>query len=112
MYKYLKVHNIDISKDPKESFKFDFINELSKAEKDGEENSTNNIYGIHNDYYEKYIKDHMEELKNYFNLTLESFRNKYDSDFLTTFMYSENAKYVRKFIGLNYTRKLIQTFKI
>ena len=55
---------------------------------------------------------HMEELKNYFNLTLESFRNKYDSDFLTTFMYSENAKYVRKFIGLNYTRKLIQTFKI
>jgi len=55
---------------------------------------------------------HMEELKKYFNLTLESFREKYDSDFLTTFMYSENAEYVRKFIGLTYTRKLIQTFKI
>jgi hypothetical protein len=54
----------------------------------------------------------MEELKKYFNLTLESFREKYDSDFLTTFMYSENAEYVRKFIGLTYTRKLIQTFKI
>lgn len=55
---------------------------------------------------------HMDDLKDYFNLTLEAFRNEYDSDFLTTFMYSENAEYVRKFIGLNYTRKLIQTFKI
>ena len=63
MYKYLKIHNSDISKDPEEGFKFDVVDELSKAEKDGEENSTNNIYGIHNDYYDKYIKDHMGELK-------------------------------------------------
>ena len=63
MYKYLKVHNSDISKDPKEAFKFDVFDELSKAEKDGEENSTNNIYGIHNEYYDKYIKDRLGELK-------------------------------------------------
>jgi len=52
----------------------------------------------------------LDELKNYFNETLEHFREKYDSDFLTTFMYSESSKYVRKFIWLTYTKQLIQTF--
>lgn len=52
----------------------------------------------------------LDELKNYFNNTLEQFREKYDSDFLTTFMYSESSMYVRKFIWLTYTKQLIQTF--
>lgn len=52
----------------------------------------------------------LDELKKYFNKTLEDFREKYDSDFLTTFMYSESSEYVRKFIGLTYTKQLIQTF--
>lgn len=52
----------------------------------------------------------LEEIKIYFNNTLEDFRKKYDSDFLTTFMYSESSSYVRKFIGLTYTKQLIQTF--
>lgn len=53
----------------------------------------------------------LDKLKIYFNETLEYFREKYDSDFLTTFMYSESSKYVRKFIWLTYTKQLIQTFK-
>jgi len=52
----------------------------------------------------------LEEVKIYFNNTLEDFRKKYDSDFLTTFMYSESSSYVRKFIGLTYTKQLIKTF--
>jgi len=61
-----------------------------------------------------FLKSHknvsLDKLKKYFNETLEHFRDKYDSDFLTTFMYSENSEYVRKFIGLTYTKQLIQTF--
>lgn len=52
----------------------------------------------------------LDKLKQYFNNTLEDFRKKFDSDFLTTFMYSKNSKYVRKFIWLTYTKQLIQTF--
>jgi len=48
-------------------------------------------------------------LKNYFNLLLESFRKKLDSEFLTTYKYS-NAEYTRKYLGLTQVRKLIQTF--
>lgn len=52
----------------------------------------------------------LKEIKKHFNETLEYFREEYDSDFLTTFMYSETSQYVRKFIGLTYTKRLIQTF--
>jgi hypothetical protein len=48
-------------------------------------------------------------LKNTFNLILESFREKLDSEFLTTYKYS-NAEYTRKYLGLTQTRRLIQTF--
>ena len=48
-------------------------------------------------------------LKNYFNLLLESFRKKLDSEFLTTYKYS-NAEYTRKYLGLTQVRNLIQTF--
>ncbi len=48
-------------------------------------------------------------LRNYFNTILEYFRKKLDSEFLTTYKYS-NADYTRKFLGLTQVRGLIETF--
>ncbi|MFW9940250.1 MAG: N-6 DNA methylase [Candidatus Thorarchaeota archaeon] len=48
-------------------------------------------------------------LEDYFNFILETFREKLDSEFLTTYKYSK-AVYTRKYLGLTQTRKLIQTF--
>ncbi len=48
-------------------------------------------------------------LKDYFNFILETFRERLDSEFLTTYKYS-NADYTRKYLGLTQARKLIQTF--
>ncbi|MFX0155917.1 MAG: N-6 DNA methylase [Candidatus Hodarchaeota archaeon] len=53
--------------------------------------------------------DEQKLLKNYFNFILENFREKLDSEFLTTYKYSE-AEYTRKYLGLTQVRKLIQTF--
>ncbi len=50
-------------------------------------------------------------LKNYFNLMLEYFRNITDSEFLTTFKYS-NSDYIRKYLGLSQTKKLLETFPV
>ena len=50
-------------------------------------------------------------LKNYFNLMLEYFRDVTDSEFLTTFKYS-NSDYIRKYLGLSQAKKLIETFPI
>ena len=48
-------------------------------------------------------------LMKYFNLLLEQFREMEDSEFLTTYKYS-NSEYIRKYLGLSQTRKLLQTF--
>jgi len=48
-------------------------------------------------------------LKSYFNFVLEHFRDKLDSEFLTTYKYSK-AIYTRKYLGLTQTKKLIETF--
>ncbi len=48
-------------------------------------------------------------LRNYFNILLEHFREKLDSEFLTTYKYS-NANYTRKYLGLTQVRKIIETF--
>jgi hypothetical protein len=48
-------------------------------------------------------------MKDLFNFILETFREKLDSEFLTTYKYS-NAEYTRKYLGLTQTRRLIQTF--
>jgi hypothetical protein len=48
-------------------------------------------------------------LRNYFNIVLEYFREKLDSEFLTTYKYS-NANYTRKYLGLTQVRKIIETF--
>lgn len=50
-------------------------------------------------------------LKEYFNLLLEYFREKTDSDFMTTYKYSDSP-YTRKYLGLSQAKKLIQTFPI
>ncbi len=50
-------------------------------------------------------------LKNYFNLMLEYFRDITDSEFLTTFKYS-NSDYVRKYLGLSQAKKLLETFPV
>jgi len=48
-------------------------------------------------------------LRNYFNALLEHFREKLDSEFLTTYKYSK-ANYTRKYLGLTQVRGLIETF--
>ncbi len=48
-------------------------------------------------------------LMSYFNLVLEYFREKTDSEFMTTYKYS-NSEYTRKYLGLSQVKKLIQTF--
>jgi len=50
-------------------------------------------------------------LKDYFNLLLEYFRAKTDSEFMTTYKYS-NSKYTRKYLGLSQAKDLIETFPI
>jgi len=50
-------------------------------------------------------------LKNYFNFILETFREKLDSEFLTTYKYSD-AEYTRKYLGLIQVRSLIETLPI
>ena len=48
-------------------------------------------------------------LRNYFNIILEHYREKLDSEFLTTYKYS-NAVYTRKYLGLTQVRGIIETF--
>ncbi|MFX1366016.1 MAG: N-6 DNA methylase [Promethearchaeota archaeon] len=50
-------------------------------------------------------------LKNYFNFILEVFRKKLDSEFLTTYKYSD-AEYTRKYLGLTQVRSLIKTLPV
>ncbi|MHA1310528.1 MAG: N-6 DNA methylase [Candidatus Helarchaeota archaeon] len=50
-------------------------------------------------------------LKKYFNLLLEYFRKNTDSEFMTTYKYSDSI-YTRKYLGLSQARKLIETFPI
>ena len=50
-------------------------------------------------------------LKNYFNLMLEYSRDITDSEFLTTFKYS-NSNYIRKYLGLSQIKKLLETFPV
>ena len=52
---------------------------------------------------------HQKLLREYFNSLLEHFRYTLDSEFLTTYKYS-NANYTRKYLGLTQVRGLISTF--
>jgi hypothetical protein len=51
------------------------------------------------------------ELRNYFNRTLEYLREISDSEFMTTYKYSDSA-YIRKYLGLLQAKKIIETFDI
>jgi len=53
--------------------------------------------------------DEQTLLMNYFNTVLEYFREQTDSEFMTTYKYS-NSTYTRKYLGLSQVKKLIQTF--
>jgi type I restriction-modification system DNA methylase subunit len=57
------------------------------------------------------LEEDLVLLKNYFNLMLEYFRDITDSEFLTTFKYS-NSDYIRKYLGLSQTKKLLETFPV
>lgn len=50
-------------------------------------------------------------LKEYFNILLEHFRSLTDSEFMTTYKYS-NAEYTRKYLGLLQARRLIETYPL
>jgi hypothetical protein len=50
-------------------------------------------------------------LKDYFNLILEYLRTITDSEFMTTYKYS-NSIHVRKYLGLSQVKKLIETFPL
>ena len=59
----------------------------------------------------KISDDDSDLLKDYFNSMLEYFRDITDSEFLTTFKYS-NSDYIRKYFGLSQVKKLIETFPV
>ncbi|MFX0139959.1 MAG: SAM-dependent DNA methyltransferase, partial [Candidatus Hodarchaeota archaeon] len=63
-------------------------------------------------FFEPIITQHDQKLlKIYVNFVLETFREKLDSEFLTTYKYSE-AEYTRKYLGLTQVRSLIETLPI
>jgi len=54
--------------------------------------------------------DDSKRLKEQFNQILENLRDKTDSEFMTTYKYTNGTgKYIRKYLGLNQTKKLLQT---
>jgi len=56
-------------------------------------------------------KKDTELLKSYFNFIIEYFREATDSEFMTTYKYSESS-YIRKYLGLSQAKKVIETFPI
>ncbi|MCL5804447.1 MAG: N-6 DNA methylase [Candidatus Thermoplasmatota archaeon] len=44
-----------------------------------------------------------------FNKTLNRLREKTDSEFMTTYKYTNNSRYTRKYLGLNQARALLET---
>ncbi|MEJ5173414.1 MAG: N-6 DNA methylase, partial [Hydrogenothermaceae bacterium] len=59
----------------------------------------------------KISEDDQVLLKEFFNLVLEHFRKKTDSEFMTTYKYS-NSEYTRKYLGLSQVKSLIEVFPI
>ncbi|MEM4620989.1 MAG: N-6 DNA methylase [Desulfurococcaceae archaeon] len=56
-------------------------------------------------------KEDREMLMKYFNLVLNYFRELTDSEFMTTYKYSD-ASFTRKYLGLTQVKALIETFPI
>ncbi|OQA31042.1 MAG: N-6 DNA Methylase [archaeon ADurb.Bin336] len=58
-------------------------------------------------------KGESTKLKELFNQRLEKLRDRTDSEFMTTYKYSNhNSKYIRKYLGLNQAKKIIQTIEL
>ncbi|MEM5832359.1 MAG: N-6 DNA methylase [Candidatus Aenigmatarchaeota archaeon] len=57
------------------------------------------------------VKEDLVLLKDTFNMVLEYFREITDSEFMTTYKYS-NAEYTRKYLGLSQVKKLLETIPI
>lgn len=62
-------------------------------------------------FEQKLSKEELTLVKEIFNLILEYFREKTDSEFMTTYKYS-NSEYTRKYFGLKQAKKLLQTIPI
>lgn len=73
--------------------------------------STYRTHPIHIFFNPQISKDDQILLKRYFNLVLEYFREITDSEFMTTYKYS-NSEYTRKYLGLKQVKGLIETFPI
>ena len=56
--------------------------------------------------------DKIEHVRLQFNKILNELREKTDSEFMTTYKYSENGQYTRKYLGLSQARKILGTIKI
>lgn len=56
-------------------------------------------------------KEDLGLLKDYFNFVLEYLRDRTDSEFLTTYKYSD-SHYTRKYLGLTQVKKLLETAPI
>ena len=71
--------------------------------------NTYRTHPIHLFLFPQVSISHQNLLREYFNTLLEHFRYSLDSEFLTTYKYS-NANYTRKYLGLTQIRGLISTF--
>jgi hypothetical protein len=61
-------------------------------------------------FFEPVLSIHMQYLlKDYFNLIIEYLRAITDSEFMTTYKYS-NSIHTRKYLGLSQVKKIIETF--
>ncbi|MEM0135081.1 MAG: N-6 DNA methylase [Thermoplasmatales archaeon] len=52
-----------------------------------------------------------KEIQNLFNIVLNELRESTDSEFMTTYKYSENGSYTRKYLGLSQARKILETLE-
>ncbi len=51
------------------------------------------------------------EIQNHFNAVLNELRERTDSEFMTTYKYSENGKYTRKYLGLSQAKAILETLQ-
>lgn len=56
--------------------------------------------------------EQLKRLQSTFNQTLNTLRETTDSEFMTTYKYSDNGKYTRKYLGLLQAKKLLETIDI
>ncbi|HPN29351.1 MAG TPA: N-6 DNA methylase [bacterium] len=62
-------------------------------------------------FEENILIDEQKIIKDYFNLILEYLREITDSEFMTSYKYS-NSEYVRKYLGLTQAKKILETYPI